>query len=75
MVCNSARRIEKKTGQHQFDVAPFKVFLNGFEPLSSEPESDMLPLHHRKILAMAGYTANIKKYLQLKKFILNLNVL
>jgi hypothetical protein len=25
------------------------VFLNGFEPLSSEPESDMLPLHHRKI--------------------------
>jgi hypothetical protein len=25
------------------------VFLHGLEPRSSEPESDMLPLHHRKI--------------------------
>jgi hypothetical protein len=27
-----------------------QVFLHGFEPRSSEPKSDVLPLHHRKIL-------------------------
>lgn len=25
------------------------VFLQGLEPQSSEPESDVIPLHHRKI--------------------------
>ncbi len=41
------------------------VFLHGLEPRSSEPESDVLPLHHRKIKLfeeiLAGYHgANIK---------------
>ena len=32
-----------------------QVFLHGFEPRLSDPESDVLPLHHRKV-----YTVEIK---------------
>jgi hypothetical protein len=39
----------KKGQTIKIDLAPFLVFPHGLEPRLSEPESEVLPLHHRKI--------------------------
>ena len=40
------RRGERKSGG---DASTFIVALEGFEPSQAEPESDVLPLHHKAI--------------------------
>ena len=42
------RAMLKQKTRPVLSVRIFFVFLHGLEPRSSEPESDMLPLHHRK---------------------------
>ncbi len=41
---------QKKISMTCIKPSAFHVFPHGFEPRLSEPKSDVLPLHHRKIL-------------------------
>ena len=44
-VLNKKREQEPKSG----NLFSFSVVLEGFEPPQAEPESDVLPLHHKTI--------------------------
>ena len=43
------------------------VALTGFEPISAESESDVLPLHHRAINVSIRFSTNLNCYLKLHR--------
>lgn len=40
-------------------MSSFRVALEGFEPPQAEPESDVLPLHHKAILRSWNYKRSL----------------